>query len=49
MAELVYEGDGLSENGVGDLRAAGFGVVRMGVVMCCIYMIMFCLRFQPQN
>ncbi|GEM_PF-4778557 len=31
MAELVYEGDGLSENGVGDLRAAGFGVVRMGV------------------
>ena len=36
MAELVYEGDGfwgdgLSGNGVGDLRAAGFGVVRMGV------------------
>ena len=36
MAELVYEGDGfwgdgLSGNGVSDLRAAGFGVVRMGV------------------
>ena len=41
MAELVYEGDGflgdglsgngLSGNDVGDLRAAGFGVVRMGV------------------
>jgi hypothetical protein len=41
MAELVYEGDGfwgdglsgngLSGNNVGDLRAVGFGVVRMGV------------------
>jgi hypothetical protein len=31
MAELVYEENDISGDGVGDLRAAGFGVVRMGV------------------